>query len=93
MREEFERMRRAVAGGEVDAVVFHSFDRLSRNEPEFWAALEDFDGHGVSVHFVKNRHGIRARAVRRLRPAANALVRFVLSLFGHGKSNTARNRE
>ena len=84
MREEFERMRRAAAAGEVDAVFVGSADRLPRNGPEFLAALEELDGHGVAVHFVENQHGIRTRAVRRLRQAANVLVRFVLSLVGHG---------
>ena len=87
MRKEFERMRRAAADGEVDVVIVHSVDRLLCDE------LEELAGDGVSVHFVRNRHGIRARASRRLRQAAHALVRFVPSLFGHGNSNTARNRE
>jgi DNA invertase Pin-like site-specific DNA recombinase len=86
-------MRRAAVSGEVDVVIVHSVDRLPRNEPEFWAVLMELDGHGVPVHFVKNRHGIRARALRRLRQAANALIWFVPSLFGRGNSNTARNRE
>ena len=93
MREEFERMRRAAAAGEVDAVYIYSTDRFPRNRSEFSPALEELDRSGVAVHVVKNRHGVRARTVRRLQQATNALVRFVLSLFGHGKSNTARNRE
>ena len=84
MREQFERMRRAAAAGEVDAVYIYSTDRFPRNRSEISPALEDFDGHGVAVHFVKNRHGIRARALRRLRQATNALVTFVLSCLDTG---------
>ena len=84
MREEFERMRRAAAAGEVDAVFVYGASQLSRDETGFLAALEELDGHGVAVHLVKDQHGIQTRAVRRLRQAANALVRVVLSLVGHG---------
>ena len=85
MREEFERMRRAAAAGEVDAVFVYGASQLSRDETGFLAALEELDGHGVAVPIlVKNQHGIQTRAVRRLRQAAGALVRFALSLVGHG---------
>ncbi len=93
MREECESMRRAAVAGEVSAVLVYGADRLPRNGSELLAALEEFDGHGVPVHFVKDQHGIRARTVSRLRRATNVLVRFVLSLVGHGNANTARNRD
>ena len=78
---------------EVGAVFIHTATRLPRNERESLAVLEGVDGHGVPVHSVNNQHGIRARAEVRLRRAVNVLVRFVLSLVGHGNSNTARNRD
>ena len=53
MREEFEKLCRAVAAGEVSTVLVYSADRLSRNEREFLAALEELDRHGAAVHFVK----------------------------------------
>lgn len=93
MREEFKRMRRAAAAGEVDAVFVHSDDRLRRNGSEFLAALEELERSGVAVHVVKHQHGVRARAMVRFRQTSKGLVRFVLSLVGHGNSNTARNRE
>ncbi len=93
MREEFERMRRAAAAGEVDAVYIYSADRFPRNRSEFSAALEELDRSGVAVHVVKNQDGIRPRVMSRLRQAANALAKFVLSLVGRGNANTASNRE
>ena len=74
-------------------VFVHTATRLPRNETGSLAVLEELDGHGVPVHLVKNRHGIRARAGVLLRRAVNILVRLVLSLVGHGNSNTARNRD
>ena len=93
MREEFERMRRAAAAGEVDAVFVHGNDRFTRNGSEFSAALEELDRSGVAVHVVKNQGGILTRAMSHLWHTANALVRFVLSLVGHGNSKTTRNQE
>ena len=92
MREEFERMRRAAAAGEVGAVFVCDADRSSRHESELVAPLQELDGHGVSVHSVRNQHRVRARVMSRFRQTLNALVRFVLSLVGHGNSNTARDR-
>ena len=93
MREHLEMLRHAVAAGEVSAVLVHSASRLWRNQPELLGEMEELDRHGVSVHFVKNRHGVRSWAISRFRQRSNALVTFVLSLIGHGNSNTARNRE
>ena len=93
MREEFEKLRRSVAAGDVDAVIFYRASRSSRSQPEFLAALEELDGHGVAVHFVNNRHGMRRRAMSRLRQTAHNLVKFALSLVGHENSHTVRNRD
>ncbi len=93
MREEFERMRRAAAAGEVDAVFVHRDDRFLRNGTEFSAVLEELDRSGVAVHVVKHQDGILTRAMRRVWHTANALVRLVLSLVGQGNSKTVRNRE
>ena len=82
MREEFEKLRRAVVAGEVGVVFVHTASRLSRNQPELLAALDELDELGVAVHFVKNRPGIRSRAISCLRHMANALLEFALSLVG-----------
>ena len=75
------------------AVFVHTATRLPRNERPCLAVLEELDGHGVPVHLVRNQHGLRTRAAIRIRREVNFLVRFVLSLVGHGNSNTARNRD
>lgn len=75
------------------AVFVHTATRLTRNQPELLAILEELDSHGVPVRLVKNQHGFRTRAAIRLWRKVNVLVGFVLSLVGHGNSNTTRNRD
>ncbi len=54
MREQLEVLRRAVAAGEVDAVIVSSASSLSRDRSELLVLLEEFDAHDVAVHFVQD---------------------------------------
>ena len=43
MREEFEKLRRAVVAGEVGAVIVYRVCRLSRDAPELQELLRELD--------------------------------------------------
>ena len=51
MREEFEKLRRAVVAGEVGAVIVYRVCRLSRDAPELQELLRELDGLDVEERF------------------------------------------
>lgn len=41
--------------GEIDAVIFRTFDRLSRKQSHFTLLIEEMENHNVEIHCVKEQ--------------------------------------
>lgn len=51
-RQGLSRLRALVRSQQVDAIVCHAIDRLSRNQAHLYIILEEAEDAGVDIHFV-----------------------------------------
>jgi len=56
-RPSMDRLRDVAQGGEIDAVIIHSPDRLARVYAHQWLLIEEFEKADVKVIFLQNPFG------------------------------------